>query len=133
MSDRLETVDDYVKSVRTLLNDKIEPFRYSDNDIVKGLNMALLEVRRIRADLLVTRHGNRVPSFVGNSGAPVPIEPQFRLGLEYLIAAQVLLRDEEDVQDARANSFKALGTSVFIGVQPPPIQGGTPAPASAQR
>ena len=130
---RLATVQAYVKDVRTLLLDKRMPPRYSDDDIVRALNMALLEARRLRADLFVTRWGNDVPSFDGVSGEPVPLEAQFRLGLMHGIAWQVLERDDEDVQDVRANAFMNIFHSMMVGQTPAPLQGGTPGPGSAQR
>lgn len=122
----LSTVQGYVKDVRALLLDKIKPYRYSDTALLAGLNLALLEGRRVRADLFVCRYGNDVPSYEEVSGEEVPIEPQFRLAFVYGIAAHTLLRDEEDVQDARANAFQEMFHSILLGSRPAPIQGGTP-------
>ena len=123
---RLTTVEGYVQDVRTLLLDKIQPYRYSDDDILVGLNTALLEGRRLRADLFVTRFGNEVPSFDAVDGEIVPIEPQFRLAFVYGIAAHTLLRDDEDVQDQRANTFLDRFMSMLTGVRQAPVMGGTP-------
>lgn len=122
----LSTVQGYVKDVRALLLDKVAPYRYSDTALLAGLNLALLEGRRVRADLFVCRYGNDVPSYDAVDGEEVPIEPQFRLAFVYGIAAHTLYRDEEDVQDARANTFQELFHSMLVGVRPSPIQGGTP-------
>lgn len=133
VSGPLKTVHDYVRNVRTLLLDRVQPHRYSTDSIVEALNLALLEGRRVRADLFVTRWGNEVPVFTGNSDEQVDIEPQFRLAFVYGIAWQVLQRDQEDVQDARATAFMNAFHAVLTGVNPTPIAGGTPAPGSAQR
>jgi hypothetical protein len=133
MSERLGSVQDYIDDVRTLLLDKIKPYRYADDELIVALNTALLEGRRLRADLFVTKYGNSVPSFSAPSGEEVPIEPQFRLAFVYGIAAHALLRDDEDVQDTRAASFRDLFDNMLTGVRRPPVQGGTPGPGSATK
>ena len=120
----LGTVQGYVKDVRTLLLDRVQPYRYSDVSVLAALNLALLEGRRLRADLFVCRYGNHVPQYEAVSGEEVPIEEQFRLAFVYGIAAHVLLRDEEDVQDARATSFQGLFENILIGTRSPPVVGG---------
>ena len=133
-ADILQTVQDYVRAVRVLLQDKVHPYRYQDNEIVDALNLALLEARRVRSDLFVTRYGNRVPAYdYAQAAEEVPVEAQFRLGFMYGIAWQVLLRDQEDVQDERANSFSNIFHTMLVGVAPPPVQGGTPGPGNPQR
>lgn len=122
----LNTVQSFIDDVRTLLLDKVQPFRYADDELMVAFNTALLEARRLRADLFVTRWGNRVPYYAVPSGEEVCIEPQFRLGFVYGIAAHALLRDDEDVQDGRSNSFLSRFHDILTGVTPSPIQGGTP-------
>lgn len=130
---RLSTVAGYIEDARVLLLDKIEPYRYSDDELLVGFNTALLEGRRLRPDLFVTKYGNDVPSYTAVSGQEVPIEPQFRLPFVYGILAHTLLRDDEDVQDERANSFLGKFHDMLVGVRPGPAQGGTPGPGNAQR
>ena len=129
----LMSVENFVTDARVLLLDKVKPYRYSDDEILVGLNLALLEGRRLRPDLFVCRYGNNVPAFDAVSGDTVPVEPQFRLAFVYGIVAHTLLRDEEDVQDTRANSFLDKFHDILVGVRPSPVQGGTPAPQNAQR
>ena len=129
----LHSVADYVSDVRTIILDRVQPYRYPDDTLVDALNIALLEGRRLRADLFVHRYGNNVPSFAAVTDETVPIEPQFRLAFLYGIAAHALLRDEEDVQDSRANTFLERFHDMLIGLRPSPIQGGTPTPQKAGR
>jgi hypothetical protein len=130
MPDRLSSVQDYITDVRVLLQDNIAPNRYTDAELLVGLNTALLEGRRLRADLFVYKHGNHVPNFNAVSGEEVPIEPQFRLGFVYGTCAHALRRDDEDVQDERANSFMNAFQSILVGVKIPPVTGGTPGPGT---
>lgn len=131
MSDDLLTVKDYIKYARRLLQDKRQPYRYTDDAIVEALNMALAEARRLRADFFI-KHQGRVPTFDCESDEPVPIEPQFRLGFVHGIVWQVYEQDEEDVNDARANTYMASFHAMMTGVQPTPVQGGTPGPGNAR-
>ena len=133
MAFNLQTVEDYIKDARTLLLDKIYPYRYSDDSLLTALNLALLDGRRLRPDLFVYRWGNKVPYYEAVTGQDVPMEPQFRKAFVYGLVAHALLRDQEDVQDARATIFQDTMESVLTGVRKPPIQGaGTPAPQNAQ-
>lgn len=132
MTAPLTTVAQYIADTRVLLLDKVQPYRYDDTELVQAFNLALLEGRRLRADLFVTRFGNEVPSYSGVSGDAVPIEPQFRSAFVYGTAAYALLRDEEDVQDTRSNMFLAKMASILTG-RVAPIGGGTPGPGNAQQ
>src|SRR5208282_530726 len=129
--ERLDSVQSYVDEVRTLLLDRRSPYRYKDEEILTALNTSLAEARRLRADLFIYRHGNHVPYFTAVSGEKVPIDTQFRLAFVYGIAGHVLERDDEDVQDVRANAFNGNFYEMLIGIKPAPLQGGTPGPKSA--
>jgi hypothetical protein len=126
MSYNLETVSDYITDARTLLLDTISPFRYDDKSLLIALNLALMEGRRVRPDLFVYKHGNRVPHYDSVSGAVVPIEPQFRKAFVYGLASHALARDQEDVQDQRSNAFMQVMMSILTGGGGAPISGGTP-------
>lgn len=131
--DDLDTVEDYVAAARRLLQDKRQPYRYTDDAIVDALNNALGEAKRLRADFFVRMDG-RVPHFTADSeGAYVPIERQFRLGFVHGIVWQVYEQDQEDVNDERAATYMASFQAVLTGIQTPPIHGGTPGPGNAQR
>ena len=130
--ERLDSVESYVKEVRTLLLDKRKPYRYKDEEVLTALNTSLAEARRLRADLFIYRHGNHVPYFEAVSGEKVPIDTQFRLAFVYGIAGHVLERDDEDVQSERANSFTGQFYDMLIGIKPQPIMGGNKGPGNPQ-
>ena len=128
----LESVSDYVQDARTLLLDRIAPYRYDDISLLVALNIALLDGRRIRPDLFVYKHGNHVPSYSAVDGQRVPIEAQFRKAFVYGMVAHALARDQEDVQDQRSNLFMNVFNSILVGNGlTPPIGGGTPGPKQA--
>ena len=129
----LDTVSDYIADVRTLLQDTIEPFRYDDASLLVGFNTTLLEARRIRADLFVYSHGaDRMPAFSANNATEVDIEYPFRLAFVFGTVAHALMRDQEDISDARASAFMTAFNSMLIGtgaaaiVSPPGKQAGPP-------
>lgn len=129
MALNLSTVAGYAADARGILLDKFKPYRYTDTALVVALNLALLEGRRLRPDLFICEYGTEVPQYEAISGEEVPIEGQFRLAFVYGMVSQILLRDEEDVQNQRANSFRMMFEDALIGMRRHPIEGATPAPA----
>lgn len=124
----LEFVTDYISDARILLQDVVSPFRYDDPSLLVALNVTMLEGRRVRPDLFVynlTAKG-AVPSFLANDQTAVDMEPQFRLAFLFGLVAHALMRDQEDVQDQRGNTFMALFNSILVGVSPTPVVGTNP-------
>ena len=126
----LETVSDYLTDVRTLLQDSVQPYRYDDPSLLASLNTTLLEGRRLRPDLFVYEHGqDKMPSFSVNNATPVEIEFPFRLAFVFGTVAHALMRDQEDISDARATGFMHAFNSMLIGtgaaaIMSPPGPGG---------
>lgn len=113
----LDTVADYLSSARVLLQDTLSPYRYSDAELVNGLNLGLLEARRLRPDLLKSYLKTTPPSY--SSGSPsttVAMDPQYRVALLYYICGQAQLRDDETTQDARATVFLNKFTSQMLTI-----------------
>jgi hypothetical protein len=131
----LDQVQDYIADARTILLDTLAPFRYDDVSLLVAFNVALLEARRVRADLFVyadTTGAGAVPYYAANDATPVPLEQSFRLAIVFGTVAHALTRDQEDVQDARATTFMTLFNSILTGVRMPGIQAGRgAAPAAA--
>lgn len=120
----LNTVQDYINDARVLLLDQVAPYRYDDPSLLTSLNVTLLEVRRLRADLFVfaDRYGGRVPSYTTNDNTQVPIEEQFRLAILHGLVGHAIERDQEDVQDARAVAFLNIMSSILTGKSMVPTQ-----------
>lgn len=131
----LMSVESMLRGVRNLLLDKVEPYRYSDKSLLASLNVTLNEARRLRPDIFIDRYGVTEPDqYEEPSGLIIPVERQFRLPIEYGVAGHALLRDEEDIQDARANTFKANFEVMLVGRRvSTPIEGGTPVPQGRPR
>lgn len=120
------TTQSLIDDVRTLLLDTTPPYRYADTELMTALNTALWEGRRVRADLFVGLKGMAVPYYQQPSGEPFCVEAQFRLPFVYATAAHALTRDNEDVQDARAQTFLIRFYHMLGAPVPPAIQGTTP-------
>jgi hypothetical protein len=114
----LDTVQDYITRARTLILDEIEPYRYPTADLVEALNMAILETRRLRPELLRGYFRGPLPDFsVSDLSAQVPIDPQFRPAFVYYICGHAHLRDDEVTQDSRAAAFLNKFTAQMLTIQ----------------
>ncbi len=98
----LDTVSGIVSAARILVQDAVQPYRYSDDDFVLALNMAVSEAKRIRPDFF--RSGIPVYSAVDSTSLDA-IELTYRVPFVYYLCGQVQLRDAEETQDARAVAF----------------------------
>ena len=123
----LNGVDDYVTDARTLLQDKIPPYRYDDQSLLTALNLTLLEADRLRSDLFVYNNAEgQVQSFKFVDDTYVEIEPKFRLAILHGMLAHAMERDQEDYQDARVTAFLGMFTAGLIGHGLGPVAGGSP-------
>lgn len=102
----LDTVQDYLTRARTILQDEVEPYRYSDVDLVEALNMALMEVRRLRPEAVASSLNTAFPEYsAGSLATAVEMDVQLRSALVYYICGHVHLRDSEVEEGSRAASF----------------------------
>lgn len=121
-----ELVQDYLNDTRTLLQDTLVPFRYADSELIVALNATLLETRRLRADLFLGLFNT--PSYDASTTpssdlqSSVPIEEPFRLAIVHGIVAHALMRDQEDIQDARATMFQQVFNTMLLGLGAPGIR-----------
>jgi hypothetical protein len=99
----LSTVADYIDTARFQLQDTTVPYRYSDADIVGGLNLAIGEMVRVRPDLFFVQLRTSITSYTSAAPTdPVDINLRYQQPVIYFIVGYVQLSDEEDVQDQRA-------------------------------
>lgn len=102
----LDTVADYIADARVLLQDTVQPYRYADAELVENLNLALLEMRRLRPDLNRSWLRAAPPSYSSASpNTAVAVDYAYRSALLYYICGQAQLRDDEQTQDNRAALF----------------------------
>ena len=113
----LATVAQYLSAARQLLQDENSPYRYSDDDIVLALNLAIGEARRIRPELFQAYFFTTLPSYSSASPATtVDLPDEYRTAFLYYIVAHNQLADQEDTTDARTSmlltAFRAKLTSL---------------------
>lgn len=102
----LETVGDYVQSARTLLQDEVEEYRYSTASLIDALNIGLMEIRRMRPDIMKAYYRTAIPTYTtSDTSTAVPLTDMYRSALLYYICGQAQMRDDEATQDARAGAF----------------------------
>ena len=109
----LDTVADYVSEARVLLQDQVVPYRYADNELVTGLNLAFLEGRRLRPDLFIV---NAIPSFTDADSTTVKLDEQYRVAFLYYVCGNAQMRDEENTQDARSADFMQKFTAKLLSL-----------------
>jgi hypothetical protein len=108
----LNTVADFVAQARVLLQDTLaNAYRYSDIELVQSLNLAMIDARRLRADLFLERD---VPMYTAADTTVVDIDDQFRMAFLYYVVGNAQLRDEEDTQDERAVGLITRFTSQLL-------------------
>ena len=112
----LDTVQDYVKEARTLLQDSVAPYRYSDLELIAELNLAVLEAKRVRPDLFFEYRGKHpYPTFTALTDV-VPFEDVYRVALTYYMVGKCTLRDEEDTDDKRGIGMVQKFTAQLISL-----------------
>lgn len=115
----LDTVGDYIIEARRLLQDEYAPYRYEDDDLVDGLNMAMAEARRLRADLFVPLKFV-IPFFVStgtiDKAAKVAIDPMYRSAFMYYIVGRMQLRDDEATTDQRSMAMMSKFTAQLLSI-----------------
>lgn len=102
----LDNLGQVIKESRRILQDEIEPYRYPQTDLVDALNIAILEARRLRADLFLPRFDLPYydPAAI-DLAAVFPIEPMYRQSFVFYIVGRMEMRDDEQTQDQRAVAF----------------------------
>lgn len=114
----LDTVQDYVDKCRTVLMDTVVPYRYSTASLVENLNDGILEMRRLRPDLLRAYVRTSLPEFSESALTDtVGIDHQYRMSLVYYICGHAQIRDTENTQDARATVFLNKFISQLLVIQ----------------
>lgn len=99
----LDTVEQLLGRVRTLLQDKVEPYRYSELDLIAGLNEACMEAKRLRPDLFLrTFNTGTFPNYTAPTDTLEYIPEEYRTAFIYYITGNATLRDSEENSDERA-------------------------------
>lgn len=114
-------VQDYLDQARVLLQDTEEPYRYSDQELVDALNMAIMDTRRLRPDLMKAYFNatTGVPSHTTTSmsSTAVDIDQMYRVAFVYYICGNASMRDDENNEDQRSAAFMARYSAQLLTTQ----------------
>lgn len=114
----LDTVADYIGRCRIQLQDLIEPYRFSDDDLVDYLNEAMMVARRVRPDLFVGRFRLSFPDYsAGAMTETVPVDAMYRPPFIHYISGMAQLEDQEDTEDARAVALTTKFSTQLVSGQ----------------
>lgn len=130
MAQLYNTVTAYVVSARNRMQDRVEPYRYSDWQIVDALNVALQETQRVRPDIFLDLKYQQklqpndlddgfLSGYYNTSdiafdtggdydvtdGALVPIPSAYNDPIIWYIGAHLQFLDIDDTQDQRGIAF----------------------------
>lgn len=113
----LETVDKYVALARTLLQDTYSgSYRYTDDELVLALSLALAETKLKRPDLFLNISLQTFAASDIAAATTVNMDEIYRMPLVYYMCGHVQLRDNEEVQDQRAAAFLAMFRAQLVSV-----------------
>lgn len=102
----MATYADVIAQARSLLQDLVAPYRYTDTELLVGANDAVKTIRKLRPD-----------TFIGNFSAPLvdagladtfPLGDEYKMVVRDYIVAHGNLRESEDAAASRAEIFIAL-------------------------
>jgi len=111
----LGTVSEFISAARSLLQDTVTEYRYSDDDILQAMNIGLLSARRLRADLFLDDPTD-IPAYTTNDGTAIDFDSQYLPSLLYFVVGYVNLRDQEETQDSRAVALLNKFTSQMLTI-----------------
>jgi hypothetical protein len=113
----LDTITDYLAEARILLQDERVPVRYKDSELISALNIAMMEARRLRPDILLgASPGSLAVPEIGATDPMASIDIQFRTPLLYFVVGHAFERDEEEGASQRAMSYKQRFATSLLAV-----------------
>lgn len=111
------TYSDVIVRAREIVQDTdASSYRYSDQSMVNAVNDAILEVQRVRPDLLIGQDFDPNDILVADISTVLPIENIFFQSLVYMTAGYMMLRDNEFSLDQRAVNLLNKGLAQLITV-----------------
>ena len=108
----MQTVQDYITSARTLMQDTTAAPRYADEQFKLALDLAFDEAYRLRPDFFFHL---TVPTFAAAATSTVvPVPKGYQSAFLYYIVGFVQLQDQEDTTDTRASAMMNMFTAKLL-------------------
>ena len=99
-------VSEILSLARDVLQDRETPYRYDDALLLRGLNAALRETRRLRPDLLLALLPNPLPTYGSSDTEETPpIPEEYHTALADFVVGYAEAGEDEFTQDGRAALF----------------------------
>lgn len=111
------TVGQVVSAARAVLQDEMEPFRYSTAQLCGFVSEAMGEARRLRPDMFHRTFRNTIPYFDQNHVAEfLPLPDMYFAQVVNYVTGRAEIRDDQFATDNRAMSLlAAFGISLTGG------------------
>ena len=95
-------IGELLNDARSHLNDRTEPLRYTDADLVVYYNDALRDLKRLRPDAFFSMYGEELPTYtVDDFLEDIIVDEIFHPAMSYYIVGNAELLDDEFVTDGR--------------------------------
>jgi hypothetical protein len=107
-------VSDIVSAARGLLQDRREPFRYTDADLILYVADAVDEAYRVRPDLFASV-GLDAPPVMGALTDTLPLPGFLRPQVVNYVVGRAELREDKHSQDSRAIAMVQAFTTALVG------------------
>lgn len=102
----MSTFADIIGEARTLLQDKVTPYRYSDSDLLVGANDSIKMIRKVRPDLFFGKYKVGISDYLITDS--FPIGDEYKMAVRDYIVAHSQLTESEDAAGERAKAFITL-------------------------
>lgn len=110
------TVQDVLTQARALLQDTRDPTRYADAELVRNLDEAISEARRLRPDLFVGRIRDGVALLTGKPlTTPLPIDDMLFTATVNYVVGRAEIRDDQFTTDGRAVTLITMFQGALLG------------------
>jgi hypothetical protein len=111
------TYDDVITRAREILQDTNNAaYRYSEQSVLNAVNDSILEVQRVRPDILLAVGLEPEDAELTDTTLTLPIDAVFFQSLVYMTAGYMMLRDNEFAVDQRAVNLLNKGLAQLLTV-----------------
>jgi hypothetical protein len=110
------TIDDIITNARDLLQDTdSDSYRYSDARLLRAINNAFADTKRLRPDLL-TINDSEIPSYTTTtSDEDFPLDGMYVPAFIDYVVGYVEMSDDEYTVDSRAAQLLTIFTTKMVG------------------
>lgn len=110
------TLQDAIDRAREILQDQVEEYRYTEEELIAYFNQALNQARRVRPDLFLRYIGYPTPVYTTNDlNTNLPISFTYFDALVFYMAGYAEMRDDEHTVSQRSTSLITAFNAMLRG------------------